>query len=332
MPENETSIETEPDLRTEPETPPETPPESGPPATALRRALRILGDPWTMLILKESFNGTRRFSDFQRALNIPRQTLSLRLVTLCREQLMYRRFTSPAQGVLEYGLTAKALDLQDAMYSVWLWHQANHGGTEILPFDILHKPCGHVIGATWRCTSCRGAVGSDSVTIHRSQPEQRETEPRPRLSRRNDASFTAATSQAQGTIAASLVGDPACNEILYLLFQEPRHMLGIAQDLALGASVVRDRLDKLRDLGLIREEAQGRRTVYHPLPRAEGFLPLLLAISDWGDRWCNAGQPPPDLRLHSCGEILRARYACDHCGAWIGRNDLVIRPHQPAMR
>ena len=129
-------------------------------------------------------------------------------------------------------------------------------------------------------------------------------------------------------MAASLVGDPACNEILYLLFQAPRHMLGIAKDLALGPGVVRDRLDKLRDLGLIREEADGRRMVYHPLPRAEGFLPLLLAIADWGDRWCNAGQPPPDLRLHSCGEILRARYACDHCGAWIGRDTLAIRPHQ----
>ncbi|QIZ79582.1 ArsR family transcriptional regulator [Thalassovita gelatinovora] len=303
--------------------------ETGPPATALRRALRILGDPWTMLILKEAYNGTRRFNDFQRSLNIPRQTLSLRLLHLCREQLLYRRFTSPAQGALDYALTAKAQDLQDAMYAVWLWHQANPGQADFLPFDIVHRDCGHVIGATWRCTSCRGAVTSSSVTIHRSQPEQIETEPRPRLSRRNDASFTAASSQERGTVAASLVGDPACNEILYLLFQQPRHMLGIAQDLALGASIVRDRLDKLMDLGLVQEEAQGRRLLYSILPRAEGFLPLLLAIADWGDRWCNAGQPPPDLRLHDCGEILRAAYACDHCGGWIGRDSLFIRPRQP---
>ena len=160
---------------TDPGVEPLTDAETGPPATALRRALRILGDPWTMLILKDAYNGTRRFSDFQRALNIPRQTLSLRLAHLCREQMMYRRFTRPAQGVLDYALTAKAFDLQDAMYSVWLWHQANPGGAGILPFDIVHKDCGHVIGATWRCTSCRGAVGSDSVTIHRSQPEQIET-------------------------------------------------------------------------------------------------------------------------------------------------------------
>lgn len=318
---------------TDPDTPPETPPNSapgsGPPATALRRALRILGDPWTMLILKDAFNGTRRFSDFQRGLNIPRQTLSLRLAHLCREQMMYRRFTNPDQGTLEYALTAKARDLQDAMYAVWLWHQANPGQADILPFDIVHRDCGHVIGATWRCTACHGPVTRASVTIQRSHPEQIETEPRPRLSRRNDASFTAATSQRQGTVAASLVGDPACNEILYLLFQQPRHLLGIAQDLALGASIVRDRLDKLTELGLIREEPQGRRLQYSTLPRADGFLPLLLAIADWGDRWCNAGLPPPDLRLHECGAILRAAYACDHCGAWIGRDNLIIRPRPP---
>lgn len=282
-----------------------------------------------MLILKDAYNGTRRFSDFQRGLNIPRQTLSLRLAHLCREQLMFRRFTGPAQGTLDYALTAKARDLQDAMYAVWLWHQANPGQAVILPFDIVHRDCGHVIGATWRCTGCQGAVTSSSVTIHRSHPQQIETEPRPRLSRRNDASFTAATSQAQGTVAASLVGDPACNEILYLLFQQPRHMLGIAQDLALGANIVRDRLDKLKDLGLVQEEPQGRRLLYSILPRAEGFFPLLLAIADWGDRWCNAGHPPPDLRLHDCGAILRAAYACDHCSAWIGRDNLVIRQRQP---
>ena len=307
------------------DTAPPAPETSGPPATALLRALRVLGDPWTMLILKEAFNGTRRFSAFQRALNIPRQTLSLRLAHLCREQMMYRRFIGPGQATLDYAPTAKALDLQDAMYAIWLWHQANPGGADILPFDIVHKGCGHVIGATWRCTGCRAPATSHTVTIHRSQPEQIEAEPRPRLARRNDASFTAATSQEAGTVAASLVGDLPCNEILYLLFQGPRHMLAIVQELALGTSVVRDRLDKLKELGLVAEEAQGRKLLYSVLPRAEGFYPLLLAIADWGDRWCNDGQPPPDLRVHDCGAILRARYACDHCGDWVGRDNLTIR-------
>ena len=210
---------------------------AGPPATALRRALRVLADPWTMLILKEIFNGTRRFAVMQRALNIPKQTLSLRLTTLCHEQMLYRRFVGPGQGVLEYAPTAKTYDLSDAMYAIWLWHQANPNDADILPFDIVHKGCGHVLGAQYCCSACGEPATGASVTVERSQPEQFESGPRPRLARRNDASFTAAAPQAGGMVAASLVGDLPCNEILYLLFQGPRHMLAIAGELGLGPNV-----------------------------------------------------------------------------------------------
>lgn len=297
----------------------------GPAATSLRRALSILGDPWTMLILKDAFNGTKRFSDFQRDLNIPRQTLSLRLTALTQDEMMYRRIATPGGSARDYILTPKAFDLQDAMYAIWLWHQVNPGHSDILRFDLVHRACGHVLGATYRCSSCRGTATSDRVDIRRTQPEQFETEPRPRIARRNDNSFTAATSTVSGTIAATLVGDMPCNEILYLLFQGPEHAQAIAHELGLGINVVRDRLEKLKELDLVQEEAEGRRLVYSVLPRAEGFFPLLLAIADWGDRWCNKTNPPPDIRVHDCGAILRPRYACDHCGEWIGRNAIEVR-------
>lgn len=300
-------------------------PLSGPASTSLRRALAILGDPWTMLILKDAFNGTRRFSQFQRDLNIPKQTLSLRLSALCQTEMMYRRVSTPGQSARNYELTAKARDLQDAMYAIWLWHQTDPESASILPFDIVHTTCGHVIGATYRCTACREPATSKNVEVRRTSPEQFDPEPRPRLLRRNDHSATAATELGSGTLAATLVGDAPRNEILHLLFQGPKHMQAIATTLGLGPNVVRDRLDKLVAMGLITEERDGRRLVYATRDRAEGFMPLLLALSDWGDRWCNAGMPPPDIRVHQCGEILRARYACDHCGEWLGRHNLQLR-------
>jgi len=305
-----------------------TDPVAAPPrATALRRALAILGDPWTMLVLKEAFNGQRRFSGFQRALNIPRQTLSLRLTALCRDQMLYRRHVSADHTTLEYAPTAKALDLDQAMYAVWLWHEANPGPVDALPFDIVHRDCGQVIGATFRCRDCGGVVHSGNVTIRPAEPAQVDAEPRPRLSRRNDGAFTAAgPGGTDTTVAASLVGDIPCNEILWLLFQSPAHLLAIADQLGLGVPVVRGRLDKLIALGLVAEERQGRRLVFSVLPRAEGFFPLLLSIAAWGDRWCNGTQPPPELVVHDCGALLRGRYACDHCGGWLGRDNLTIRP------
>ncbi|KGF71255.1 hypothetical protein LL06_00200 [Hoeflea sp. BAL378] len=304
---------------------------TGPPTTSLRRALRILGDPWTMLILKDAYNGERRFSGFQRRLNIPKQTLSLRLAHLCHEQMMYRRQVSPTHSTLEYWLTAKAFDLQDAMYSVWLWHEANPRDVSVLPFEMVHRTCGQRISATYRCTHCRNAATSRTVTVERTQPLQFDGEPRDRLSRRNDAAVTAAgDAGAETMVAASLVGDIACNEILYALFQSGRHLTAIAEDLDLGLSVVRGRLEKLRHLGLVEESRDGRKQVYSVLPKADEFYPLLLSIADWGDRWCNDGQPPPELRIHACGELVRGRFCCDHCGGWISRDTVSIRPRAGA--
>lgn len=312
----------------------EPPAPAGPPASALRRALEVLGDPWTMLILKEAFNGVRRFSAFQRALNIPRQTLSLRLTALCREQMLYRRHVSPVHATLEYAPTAKALDLEQAMYSVWLWHRANPGGADVLPFDIVHRACGQVLEASFRCVACNGVVRSVNVSVRRSLPLQFDPEPRARLSRRNDAAFAAAADPADdsagapaaqsGLIAASLVGDIPANEILHLLFREPLHIQEIARQTGLGASVVRDRLQKLAALDLVSEQARGRKVLYAPRPRAEGFYPLLISIAAWGDRWCNGDQPPPEILTHDCGALLKARFVCDHCGGPVTRDSVRI--------
>jgi hypothetical protein len=65
----------------------------------------------------------------------------------------------------------------------------------------------------------------------------------------------------------------------------------------------------------VAEERLGRRSVLSVLPRANGFYPLLLAIAEWGDRWCNGDLPPPELRVHECGALLRGYYRCKTCGA-----------------
>lgn len=299
-----------------------------PRVTSLRRALEILGDPWTMLILKEAFNGTRRFKDFQTNLNVPKQTLSLRLASLCRHQMLHRRYMNPAAGTVTYAPTAKTFDLQDAMYSIWLWHRANPAEVDVLPFDLIHTDCQQVLNATLRCTHCHDPVTRQTLDIRRTSPEQFETAARPRLSRRNDAAISAAQGgKNDQLIAASLVGDIPCNEILYSLFQGERHLMALTRELKLGAGVLRDRLDKLRALDLVAERHEGRTSVFSARPRADHFYPLVLSIAMWGDRWCNGDDAPPEIRVHSCDTLLHARFRCDHCDGWIGHDSIRILSH-----
>lgn len=304
--------------------------DDSPPITSLRRALAVLGDPWTMLILKEAYNGIRRFGEFQRNLNIPKQTLSLRLSELCRQQMLYRQYLNANAGTILYFPTAKTYDLQEAMYSIWLWHRANPSPVDPLPFDLVHVPCGKLLSASYCCTHCGEPATRESVKAHPATAGQVD-EARQRLARRNDAAITAALDSGDTPIAASLIGDIPCNEVLYRLFQGPQHLLALARELELGQAVLRDRLNKLLALELVREEKQGRLAVFSTLPRAEHFYPLLLSLAAWGDRWCNDTSPPPEIRVHACGNLLNARFRCAHCGGWVGRNTISFQPRvQPA--
>jgi len=62
-----------------------------PPACSIGRAMGVLGERWTLLIMRESFYGVRRFSDIQRNLGIARNILSTRLQTLVRAGILERR-------------------------------------------------------------------------------------------------------------------------------------------------------------------------------------------------------------------------------------------------
>lgn len=279
-----------------------------------------------MLILKEAFNGTRRFGEFQRNLNVPRQTLTARLQELCLHQMLYRHFLNANAGVPIYLPTAKTFDLQDAMYSIWLWHRANPSDVDPLRFDLVHRDCGQILSARYCCRQCSQPADNSNTTVVRPQPLQFETAPRSRIGRRNDTAITASLERQDIPIAASLVGDVPCNEILYSLFQSPSHLAALSRELGMGKIVVRNRLDKLIGLGLVHEDQAGRRTMFTIKERATQFYPLLLSIAAWGNRWCNDGMPPPELYVHRCGELLRGQFQCDHCGGWAQRSNISVRP------
>src|SRR3954452_18462866 len=83
----------------------------------IKRALDVLGEKWTLLILREAIYGLRRFDDFARALKCGRGILSSRLKTLVRAKILERRdYVEPGNhGGPEYQLTAKGRDLYPAM-------------------------------------------------------------------------------------------------------------------------------------------------------------------------------------------------------------------------
>jgi DNA-binding HxlR family transcriptional regulator len=118
--------------------PREYPSESCP----IARSLEIVGERWTLLIMRDAFYGVRRFSDFRNHLGIPKAVLAERLALLVDEEVL-------TKVASEYVLTAKGRRLWPMIWSMISWGNENY----------LEKPSRR----TYRHADCGGVIGQDHV-------------------------------------------------------------------------------------------------------------------------------------------------------------------------
>jgi DNA-binding HxlR family transcriptional regulator len=88
---------------------------------SIAQTLDVVGDPWTLLIVRDAMFGTTRFEDFRRGLGIPRATLAARLDTLVEHGVMDRRRYQSRPERHDYVLTEKGRDLRRVMVSMLQW-------------------------------------------------------------------------------------------------------------------------------------------------------------------------------------------------------------------
>ena len=111
---------------------------------AIGAAVAIIGERSAFLVLREAFNGVRRFDDMQRRTGMPRQVLADRLTRLVEQDLLRRvpYQDSGQRGRHEYRLTAKGLDLYPVLVSLMEWgdkYAAGPAGPQVL---LTHRDCG----------------------------------------------------------------------------------------------------------------------------------------------------------------------------------------------
>jgi len=88
---------------------------------SIANALDLIGEWWTILILREAFFGTRRFEDFQQHLGIARNILTARLRKLCESGVMERVPIKEGAKRHEYRLTQMGRDLQPTLVALTQW-------------------------------------------------------------------------------------------------------------------------------------------------------------------------------------------------------------------
>ena len=122
---------------------------------AIARSAAIVGERWVCVILRQAFNGARRFEDFQRGIGLARNVLTERLNRLVEHGVLERRRYSEhtARDLNEYRLTAKGRALFPVYVALMNWGN-QWTGLPAPPVDLLHKPCGHRVGVRVVCSQC----------------------------------------------------------------------------------------------------------------------------------------------------------------------------------
>ena len=125
---------------------------------SVARALEIVGERWTLLIMRDAFQGVRRFDDFQRSLGVARNVLNTRLQRLVDTGLLEKHRYQDRPARYEYRLTQRGRDLWPALLALMQWGDAHLAGEAGAPVIVRHRDCGGEADERRFCQVCGAAL------------------------------------------------------------------------------------------------------------------------------------------------------------------------------
>ncbi|HEX6492281.1 MAG TPA: helix-turn-helix domain-containing protein [Candidatus Dormibacteraeota bacterium] len=131
---------------------------------SIAQCLEVVGEWWSMLLVRDAFLGVTRFDDFQARLGISRNVLNQRLSHLVDEGVLERVPYQERPTRWDYRLTDKGRDLWHVLTAMRQWGDrwAAPGGA---PVELVHKACGHVTEAVPTCSECGEALQMRAVRV-----------------------------------------------------------------------------------------------------------------------------------------------------------------------
>lgn len=132
---------------------------------SLARTLSVVGDRWTLLVLRECFLGTRRFDAFEQRLGITRHLLADRLKALVRAGVLNKVAYQQRPLREEYRLTDKGRDLYPVIMSLVNWGDRYMSDENGPPIRHIHRTCGKPLRAQLVCSECAEPLAPHEVLL-----------------------------------------------------------------------------------------------------------------------------------------------------------------------
>ena len=131
----------------------------------LAQTLGIVGDNWTLLILRNAFLGAKRFDDFQQQLGLTRHVLTDRLKKLVEHDIFKKVPYGASSSRFEYRLTPKGAALSPVLMALGSWGNEWLFEPEQQPLRYTHKTCGEELQMAAYCSCCDTNVSSREIKM-----------------------------------------------------------------------------------------------------------------------------------------------------------------------
>jgi DNA-binding HxlR family transcriptional regulator len=132
---------------------------------SVARTLAVIGEKWSLVVLREVFQGVRRFDDMRDRTGVPRQVLSDRLAHLVGEGVLRREsYREPGQRERhEYRLTQKGIDLHPVLVALMAWGDRYAADPEGPSIELRHRECGAPVALVLECADGHGPLTARDV-------------------------------------------------------------------------------------------------------------------------------------------------------------------------
>jgi DNA-binding HxlR family transcriptional regulator len=289
------------------------------------RGLNVLGDRWTILIMRDAFLGRHRFSEFREHTGIARGTLTNRLESLVEQGLMYKKPYSTSPLRHEYRLTQDGLALYPWALLIWQWEadwadQADAG----VPLVLRHKVGEeHDLVPACVCRHCRQPFHYDDVERVEAdindQLKVSETALRKEMGSQRRTRTAKVSRDADQSLShvVDIIGDRWTTLILAAAFLGLQRYDDIQQQLGIATNILAERLKMLVQMGVLtRREYQSTppRSQYELTEKGKSLYPQTLAIRQWALDHLPPVPHPYKLVHRSCGADLAIDVICKTCG------------------
>jgi DNA-binding HxlR family transcriptional regulator len=288
-------------------------------ASPVTRAIRVLGDRWSLLVIRDAFQGVRRFEQLLSRTGASRATLTRRLRALVAADMLERVRYSNSPPRWEYRLTPRGRELFPLSMVAWDWERRWAPRGAGIPLQLRHAECGATLEAVTVCAHCGQPLHLRDVALEPRPGVNARALPRMARSRRISP-LTAASQRGTHdslTHIADLVGDPWTPLLLAAAFFGVRRFDDFQRELGIASNILATRLDLLvrrRVLARRPYQRQPLRHEYRLTDKGRELFPYAAFLNDWGERWLLGPAGSPQRFVHRpCGATLVPSVRCARC-------------------